>query len=330
MSRKGLSPFLAEGTGDVPPFFPTTYVGGRVGATTFATAKRQRPPRAPMHLITDPWHFEFMQRAFIVATLAAVVCAVVGVYVVLKGLAFMGDAIAHSSLAGMAASFALGGSVLWGAIAWVAPASLAITYLSRRARLLLDTTIGIIYAAGFALGLVIISRQDSYATDLFSFLFGNVLGVSWTDVAIVAAVAAAILAIIAALYKELLFATYDGAMAAASGIPVRAMEYLLPLLIGFTAVASLKTVGIVLVLALLVTPAATARLLARRLPAMVLVSVLAAWAAVIAGLYLSYHLDLPSGPAIVLVSTAIFLAALLLSPSRGLLRRRPGISIPVP
>ena len=283
-----------------------------------------------MHLITDPWHFEFMQRAFIVATLAAIVCAVVGVYVVLKGLAFMGDAIAHSSLAGMAAAFALGGSVLWGAIAWVAPASLAITYLSRRTRLLLDTTIGIIYAAGFALGLVIISRQDSYATDLLSFLFGNVLGVSWTDVVIVAAVAAAILAVIAALYKELHFTAYDSAMAAASGIPVRFMEYLLPLLIGFTAVASLKTVGIVLVLALLVTPAATARLLARRLPAMMLVSVIVAWAAVIAGLYLSYHLDLPSGPAIVLVSTAIFLLALLLSPSRGLLRRRPRISIPVP
>lgn len=282
-----------------------------------------------MHLITDPWQFEFMQRAFIVATLASVVCAVVGVYVVLKGLAFMGDAIAHSSLAGMAAAFALGGNVLWGAIAWIVPASLAITYLSRRARLLLDTTIGIIYAAGFALGLVIISRTDSYTTDLFSLLFGNVLGVSWADVIVVAAVAALVLAIVAALYKELLFTAYDGSMAAASGIPVRFLEYLLPLLIGFTAVVSIKTVGIVLVLALLVTPAATARLLARRLAGMMFVSVLVAWAAVIAGLYLSYHLDLPSGPAVVLVSTAIFVVALLLSPSRGLLRHRPRTLPPV-
>jgi len=263
-----------------------------------------------------------MQRAFLAASLAAVVCAAVGTFVVLKGLAFMGDAVAHSSLAGMALVYALGGSILLGALAWVVPASLVITYVSRRANVMLDTSIGIIYAGGFALGIIILSQVSNYTVDLFGFLFGNVLGATWGDIIIIGAVAAAVLLVMAILYKEILFTSYDSTMAEVSGVPVRLVQYLMPLLIGVTTVVALKTVGIVLVLALLVTPAATARLLVRRLPLMMATSVLVALAATVVGLYLSFYLDLASGPTIVLVATGIFALALMVSPSGGVVWRR--------
>ena len=267
---------------------------------------------------TDPFQFPFMERAFIAAALAAVACAVVGTFVVQRGLAFMGDAVAHSSLTGMAVAYVLGGSIFWGAFAWAIPASVAITYISRRARIRLDTSVGIIYAGGFALGLVIASTASGYTADLFGFLFGNVLGVSWSELYLIGAVAASVVLLVGLFYKELLFTSYDATMAAASGIPVRLIEYLIPFLVAITTVAALKTVGIVLVLALLVTPAATAGLLARRLPSIMATAVVVALAAVVAGLYLSFHLDLPPGPSIVLVATGLFLLALLLSPSQGL------------
>ena len=263
-----------------------------------------------------------MQRAFLAASLAAVVCAAVGTFVVLKGLAFMGDAVAHSSLAGMALVYALGGSILLGALAWVVPASLVITYVSRRANVMLDTSIGIIYAGGFALGIIILSQVNNYTVDLFGFLFGNVLGATWGDIIIIGAVTAAVLLVMAILYKEILFTSYDSTMAEVSGVPVRLVQYLMPLLIGVTTVVALKTVGIVLVLALLVTPAATARLLVRRLPLMMATSVLVALAATVVGLYLSFYLDLASGPTIVLVATGIFALVLMVSPSTGVVWRR--------
>ena len=156
------------------------------------------------------------------------------------------------------------------------------------------------------------------------------LGVSWSEVILIGAVAGVVLSVVGLFYKELLFTSYDATMSAASGIPVRLMQYLLPVLVGVTTVAALKTVGIVLVLALLVTPPATAGLLARRLPSIMAVSVVVSLASVVAGLYLSYHLDLPSGPSIVMVATGLFVLALVLSQSRGLVRywRRPDRGLP--
>ena len=267
--------------------------------------------------LVDPFQFAFMQRAFLAAALAAVVCAVVGTFVVLKGLAFMSDAVAHSSLTGIAMAYVLGGSVFWGAFGWAVPASIAITYISRRANIRLDTSVGIMYAGGFALGIIIASRVNNYTADLFSFLFGNVLAASWSDVALIGGVAAGVLMAVGLFYKELIFSSYDATVAAASGVPVGLMQYLLPLLVGITTVAALKTVGIVLVLALLVTPPATAGLLARRLPQIMLTSVVVALAAILGGLYLSFYQDLPSGPSIVLVASGLFLVALLLSPTRS-------------
>ena len=271
---------------------------------------------------TEPWEFAFMQRALLAAAFAALVCSVVGVFVVLRGMAFMGDAVAHSSLAGMSVAYFFGGSIFWGAFAWALPASLAITFISRRAQVRLDTAIGIIFASGFAVGIILMSRVNNYTADLFGLLFGNVLGVSWGEVLLIGLVAGGVLLVIIALY--------DATMSAASGVPVRFIQYLLPLLVGITTVASLKAVGIVLVLALLVTPAATADLLARRLPGIMAISVVTGFVSTVAGLYLSFHADLPTGPSIVVVATGLFLAAMLFSPSKGVVWQawRPS-SLPV-
>ncbi len=279
-------------------------------------------------VLIDPLEFPFMQRAFLAAGFAAVVCALVGTFVVLKGLAFMGDAVAHSSLAGMSVAYFLGGNIFWGALGWAVPASLLITFISRKANLRLDASIGIIFASGFALGIILMSRVTGYAADLFGLLFGNVLGISWAEVALIGGIAAAVSLVIAAFYKELLFTSYDATMSAASGIPVRLMQYLLPVLVGVTTVASLKAVGIVLVLALLVTPSATAMLLARRMPSIMAYSVAVGLLATVLGLYLSFYADLPSGPSIVLVATGLFLLALLFSPIKGVLWRRNTLPSP--
>ena len=268
--------------------------------------------------IIEPWEFVFMQRALLAATFAALVCSVVGVFVVLRGMAFMGDAVAHSSLAGMSVAYLFGGSIFWGAFAWALPASLAITFISRRANLRLDTAIGIIFASGFAVGIILMSQVNNYTADLFGLLFSNVLGVSWGEILLIGLVAGGVLVIISAFYKELLFTAYDATMSAASGIPVRFIQYLLPVLVGVTTVASLKAVGIVLVLALLVTPAATAALVARRLPGIMAFSVLTGLISTVAGLYLSFHADLPTGPSIVVVASGLFLVAMIFSPSKGL------------
>ena len=279
-------------------------------------------------VLIEPLEFPFMQRAFLAAGFAAVVCALVGSFVVLKGLAFMGDAVAHSSLAGMSVAYFLGGNIFWGALGWAIPASLLITFISRRANLRLDASIGIIFASGFALGIILMSRVTGYAADLFGLLFGNVLGISWVEVALIGGIAAAVSLVIVAFYKELLFTSYDATMSAASGIPVRFMQYLLPVLVGVTTVASLKAVGIVLVLALLVTPSATAMLLARRMPSIMAYSVAVGLIATVLGLYLSFYANLPSGPSIVLVATGLFLLALLFSPIKGILWRRNNLSSP--
>ena len=272
--------------------------------------------------LVDPLEFGFMQRAFLAAGLAAIVCAVVGTFVVLKGIAFMGDAVAHSSLAGMSVAYFFGGSIFWGAFAWAIPASILMTGISRRTNLSLDTSIGIIFASGFAVGIILMSRVSNYTADLFGFLFGNVLGVSWNEVALIAGISGAVLVMVGAFYKELLYTSYDATMSAASGIPVRLIQYLLPVLVGITAVVSLKAVGIILVLALLVTPPATGALLARRLPGIMAYSVATALLATLLGMYLSFHADFPSGPSIVVVATGLFLMAFLFSPTKGIVWHR--------
>lgn len=274
------------------------------------------------HWLSDPLAFAFMRRALLAVVLISIVSAVIGIFVVLKGLAFIGDALAHASFAGVAVAFVLGGSIYIGALAAALTTSLAITFVSRRARVSFDTAIGILFVGAFALGIVLISRQSNYTVDLFSFVFGNVLGVGCDDLLVIAVMTVVVCVVIIALYKELLFTAYDPTMAAASGVPVAFLQYLLLALLGLAAVTALRAVGIVLVIAMLVTPAATAQILARRLHHMMLLAAALGIISSVAGLYISYYANVASGASIVLVATALFFIALLVSPRSGLLTRR--------
>ena len=273
-------------------------------------------------LVRDPWSLEFMRRALLAAVVVSAVAAVIGSFVILKGMAFIGDALPHASFGGVAVAFVLDANLyLGGAIAAVLTAIL-IGFVSRRGLIKYDTAIGILFVGAFAAGILIISRQNNYTPDLFSFVFGNVLGVSWTDVWTTAALSAVILLLVLLFYKEILFVAYDPSMAAASGLPVAAIQYGLLALIGVTTVIGLQTVGIVLVVALLVTPAATAQLLTRRLPPMMAVGALVGVLSSLVGLYIAYYADVAASAAIVLTATGFFTLAFLFAPGRGLLWQR--------
>jgi manganese/iron transport system permease protein len=277
--------------------------------------------------LSEPFQYAFMQRALLAVLLVSTVSAVIGAFVVLKGLAFIGDALAHASFAGVAIAFVLGASIYLGAVIAAVATALAIAFVGRRTRVSLDTAIGILFVGAFALGIVIVSRQSNYTVDLFSFVFGNVLGVGWDDLILIGIMAIAVIGIIMVFYKELLFYSYDPEMAAASGIPVQAMHYGLLALIAIAAVVALKAVGIVLVVAMLVTPAATASLLVRRLHQIMVVGVVVGVISSVIGLYVSYYASVASGASIVLVATCLFGLALLFSPRQGLLvPRRPETS----
>jgi len=268
---------------------------------------------------TDPWRLEFMRRGLIAAALVSVVAAVMGSYVILKGMAFIGEALPHASFGGVAIAFALGGSLyLGGAIAALVTA-LLIGFVSRRGLIKYDTAIGIIFVGAFALGIAVISREDNYTGDLFAFVFGNVLAVTWGDVWLIGAIGACVLAFVLFFYKELLFTSYDPAMAAAAGLPVAGFQYGLLALLALTTVIALQTVGVVLVVALLITPAATAQLLTRSLPAMMLLGAAIGALSSLVGLYVAWHGDLSASASIVLAATGFFLLAFLLAPNRGLL-----------
>ena len=272
-----------------------------------------------LDLIIEPMQYGFMQRALLVSALAATACGIVGTFVVLRGMAFLGDAIAHSCLTGMGAAFVFGANVFLGALFWAVPASLVISALSRRSGIRIDAIIGVMFAGGFAVGVVIINSLASYAGDLLGILFGNVLGASWLDVLNVGILALGVTGVVWAFYKELVFTTYDATVAEAAGVPVRFLEYMLPLLVALTTVAAIKTVGNVMVMSLLVVPSVTGTLLARRLSSIMAASVACALLAVIIGLYCSYYFDLPTGPTIVVASVGLLLLVAVLSPRRGFL-----------
>lgn len=274
-----------------------------------------------IELITEPLAYAFFVRGVIAAAMVGLVCAVIGSYMVLRGLVFMGDAISHSAFPGVVVAYLLGWPLyLGGALAAVAT-SLAIGWVGRRGALRNDTTIGVMFASMFALGIALFSAIPNYVGDLFAFLFGNVLGISADDLVGLVVLAGLVIGVVAVLWKELLYATFDPLGAAASGLPVVRLEYLFLALIALTIVVSLQAVGIILVVAMLVTPAASAQLLSIRFSRLVLGAVTIGIVSSVAGLYLSYWLDIASGATIVLVQAAIFLVAFIASPRVGLLRR---------
>lgn len=271
--------------------------------------------------LVDPMAFGFMQRGLVASVLVGIVCAVMGTFVVLKGLAFIGDAVSHATFPGLVIAYLLGAPLyIGGAIAAVITA-LAIGFVSRRGRLRFDTSVGVLFAGTFAFGVLLFSGIRNYVADLLGYLLGNVLGIGIGDLIQVALLGALVLGVVLLIRKELLFATFDPLGAAASGLPVAALEYLLLALLGVTIVVSIQAVGIIMVVAMLVTPSATAQLLVVRFGQMMAIAVGIAAVSAVVGLYASFYLNLASGASIVLVETLFFSLALVLGPKTGLLAR---------
>lgn len=263
-----------------------------------------------LEYLMEPLQLGFMQRGLLASVLVAAICGVLGSFVVLKGLAFIGDALAHASFGGVALAFVLGANIYLGAFIFALATAVGIGAITQRGRVSSDTAIGVLFSGTFALGILIISRVDQYTTDLFGYLFGDVLSITASDLWAIGFLGLVVLLLVVAFYRQLLFAAFDPTVAAASGLPTRALEYLLLVLLGITIVTAIQAVGIVLVVALLVTPSATAYLVTRRFHHMILASVAIGSLSAFLGIYLSYYLDLASGAAIILVATALFFVVL--------------------
>jgi ABC-type Mn2+/Zn2+ transport system permease subunit len=277
-----------------------------------------------MDLLLEPLGTMIFIRALVASALVGVVCAVVGTYVVLRGIAFIGDAIAHAGFPGVVAAYMLGIPFYIGAAVAAVSTALAIGWVTKRAGIRQDTAIGVLFAGTFALGVFMFSAIKGYVADLFGFLLGNVLAIGATDLVALLVLGTGVVVVVALLWKELLYATFDPLGAAASGIPVDRLEYLFLALVALTIVVSLQAVGIILVVAMLITPAATAQLLTVRFTRLMVTAALVGILSSVVGLYLSYWLDVASGATIVLVQTAAFLFVLAFGP-RGLVARRRGL-----
>ena len=275
-----------------------------------------------IHWLTEPFALEFMQRALVASLIVGVVCSVLGCFVVLRAMAFLGDALAHAVLPGVAIAYLLGVNLLVGALVAALVVAIGIGLFSRRGAVKEDTAIGILFAAATALGVVLISTVRSYATDLTHILFGNVLGVSTGDLWLTGALALGVLATVLLLFKEFLLASFDPVLAHTLGRRPELLRFIMLVLLALTVVVSLQTVGVGLVAAMLVTPAATAYLLTRRLHTMMALAAVIGAASSVAGLYVSYYLDVASGAAVVLLATTAFLVAFIAAPGRGVLARR--------
>ena len=271
--------------------------------------------------LSDPLGYRFMRLALIEVLIMGTVAGFLGTYVVLRGLAFVAEAIAHAVFPGVVIAFLLKTNAFVGGAAFGVFTALAVSALSLTRRLREDTAIGVVFAGALALGVVLISTSPGYARDLTSFLFGDVLAVTTTDIYLSLGVGGGALVIALALRRAFILAAFDREMAQALGLPVFLLDTLLLLLITLTIVISLRAVGNVLVLAMFVTPAATARMLVDDVYRMMLLSSLFGALAGVVGLYVSWYTDLAAGGTIVLTATAFFAIALAVSPrSRVLLR----------
>jgi len=267
--------------------------------------------------LLDPLRHTFMQHAFVAIVLVGIICGVTGTFVTLRGLAFLGDALSHAIFPGVVIAYVLGGNFLIGALVAAVVVSFGIGLISQSSRLTNDTAIGVLFAGGFALGIALISAQRSYVKDLSTFLLGSILGVSRHDLYLTGAVGALVLGVFGYFRRELTIVAFDRTFAQATGINLWAFDQLFLVLLSLAIVVSLQTVGNILVLAMLVTPAATARLLTDRLRIMVVLAAVIGALSGVVGLYLSYHLSIASGASVVLVATAVFAVVFLFAPGTG-------------
>lgn len=261
-----------------------------------------------MGWLLEPLQFSFMRTGLLAAVLVGVTCAVLGVYVVLRSMAFIGDALAHTVLPGLVAAYLLGLNLLGGAVVAGVATALGIGWLSRRGTVREDTAIGIAFTGMFALGVLLMSTADSFR-DFSHMLFGNILGITRVDVVLIEVLAFVVLVVLFMFHKELELTSFDPAHAKAMGLSPDTVRYGLLILLSLTVVAGIQAVGVVLISALLITPAAAASLLTRSLPRMMAISAAIAVVSGIVGLYASYYLDVASGAAIVLACTTCFIVA---------------------
>ena len=263
-----------------------------------------------LDVFIKPFEYSFMVRALVVSVCVGVMCPLLGVYVVNRGLGFMGDAMAHSVMPGMVLAFILGISPFLGAIPTGIAVAFAIGYLGRKFRVSEDTSLGIMFAALFSIGLVMISLSKGISVRVEDILLGQILAVSSIDVVVTLSLAVLVLIVIGVLHRQLVFTSFDSLGATVIGLPTRLLDYLLLVSLALVIVVSLQAVGIVLVVAMLITPAAAGALLVRRFTRVMLVSVVVGVFSAVCGLYAAYHLNIPSGPSMTLVATAIFFLAL--------------------
>ena len=268
--------------------------------------------------LLHPFHYEFMQRAFIAALLVGLLCSTMGTYVVLRKLSFIGDGVAHASFAGIVVAYLRGFDYYIGAAIVAVLTALGIGFIHRRGKISLDTTIGVLFTGAFALGVFLMSQQKNYTVDLQSFLFGDILGVGPFDLFLIVGLGLVVALATVVLYRGLLYTTFDPVVADASGVRAAPIDYALLVMLALTIIIALQSVGIVLVAALLVTPAAAAYQLTRRFGPMMAISAVIGVISTVGGLYLSYFLRSSSGATIVLLATLLFFVALV---AKSALRR---------
>ena len=265
--------------------------------------------------------YEFMRNALLAGLLASVACGIVGAYVVTKRIVFISGGIAHASFGGIGLGYLLGISPVLGALFFTLASALGMGWVTRKTRLPEDSAVGILWAMGMALGVIFIGLSPGYAPDLFSYLFGNILTVPFSDLLLMLVLDAVIVGIVIAFYKEFLALSFDEEFGTVLGVPVEALYLLLLCLIALTVVLLIRVVGIILVIALLTIPAALARLLTYNLRKMMLLAILFGAVFTFGGLWLSYVFDLASGATIILLGGSVLLVTFGFSRLRGRLSR---------
>lgn len=265
-------------------------------------------------------HYNFLQSALIAAIMVGIMSGIIGSFIILRGMSLMGDAISHSVLPGVAVAYMLGVNLLIGATVFGIIAALLIGFVATNSKLKNDTAIGIVFSAFFALGFILISMAES-STNLHHILFGNVLAVSDKDLVSTVIVLAVVILFVVTLFKELQITSFDEVFAKSYGLNTGIIHYGLMIILTLVTVSALQTVGIILIVAMLITPAATAFLWTNRLVYMLILSSTIGAVASIVGLYLSYTMNWASGPAIVLVAAIIFLLSFIVAPKQGFITK---------
>ncbi|MCE5169108.1 metal ABC transporter permease [Paenibacillus profundus] len=273
-----------------------------------------------MNFFEAVMQYGFLQKALVTSIMVGVICGVIGCFIILRGMALMGDAISHAVLPGVALSYLFGVNFFFGAVLTGILTAIGIGYISQNSKIKNDSSIGIMFTSAFALGIILITILKS-STDLYDILFGNVLAVRPSDMWMTFGIGILVLAAVYIFYKELLVSSFDPTMSQSYGLPNKLIHYFLMTLLTMVTVASLQTVGIVLVVAMLITPASTAYLLSDRLWKMLFIAAGCGALSAVLGLYISFRYNLASGATIVLVATVLFITAFMFSPKQGVVWR---------